>query len=66
MAAPLERPETPLSAIVVGAAIAVILALFVLRLIVGFVITLTKIGIAIAIVVAIVVAMRRLTDGDDD
>ncbi len=65
MAAPLERPKTPLSVIVVGAAIAVLLGLFVLRLIIGLVITLTKIGVAVAIVVAIVVAVRRLSDDDN-
>ena len=62
MAAPLERPKTPLSVVVVGVALAALIGLVLLRWVIGMVITLTKIGIAIAIVVAFITIISRLTD----
>ena len=65
MTAPLERPKTPLSVIVVGSAVAVLVGLVLLRWIMGFVITLTKIGIAVAIIAFIVIAIGRLVNDED-
>lgn len=65
MATPLERPKTPISVIAIGVVVAVLIGLILLRWLIGFVITITKIGIAAAIVIAIVVAITRLIDTDD-
>lgn len=64
MATQLERPKTPLSVVVVGAVIAGLLGLFLLRAVIGFVTTLAKVGIAAAIIVAVVLVISRAT-GDD-
>ncbi len=64
MAAPLERPKTPLSVIVVGSAIAVFLTLFVFKMIIGFALTVTKVAVVIAIIAAVVFAMNRASDGE--
>lgn len=64
MTTDLERPKAPLSFVVVGVAVAALVGLLVLRTIVGFVFTITKIGIAIAIVAAIVMVISRATSDD--
>jgi len=64
MTTPLERPKTPVSVIVVGSAIAVLIGLFVFQMIIGFVITIAKLAIAVAVVAGVVVFMNR-TFGSD-
>jgi hypothetical protein len=65
MATELERPKTPLSMVVIGVVVAAFVGLILLRMIIGFVITVTKIGIAVAVIAAIVVVINRAV-GDDD
>lgn len=64
MAAPLERPKTPLSVIVVGSVIAVVLGLFLFNMIVGFVATVTKLALAVAIIAAVVITLSRASSKD--
>ena len=65
MATPLERPKTPISMIVFGVLGAAIVGLLLLRWVIGMVLTVAKLGIAVAIVVAIIVVIGRLFDSDD-
>lgn len=65
MATELERPKTPLSLVVTGVVVAAFVGLILLRMIIGFVITVTKIGIAVAVIAAVVVVINRAV-GDDD
>lgn len=65
MAASLERPKTPISVIVVGSAIAVLLGLFVLNMIIGFVITVTKLAVVVAIIAGLVFAMNRAASASE-
>jgi hypothetical protein len=64
MTTPLERPKTPVSVIIIGSAIALLIALFVFQMIIGFVITITKLAIAVAVITGVVIVMNRAF-GDD-
>jgi hypothetical protein len=64
MAAPLERPKTPLSVIVVGSVIAVVLGLFLFNMVIGFVATVTKLALAVAIIAAVAITLSRGSSKD--
>jgi hypothetical protein len=66
MAAPVERPATPLGVVVIGAVLVVVVGFIALKIIIGFVITLVKIAIAVGFVVAMVAIANRLFDNSDD
>lgn len=57
--APLERPKTPASVILIGTGLAVLIGLIILKMVIGFVITLAKIAIGVAVITAVVIAVSR-------
>ena len=62
--APLERPKTPASVVLVGSALAVIIGFILLKVVIGFVITVAKVVIGVALIVAVAIAVSRAF-GDD-
>ncbi len=57
--APLERPKTPASMVLVGSVLAVIIGFILLKVVIGFVITVAKLAIGVALIVAVAVAVSR-------
>lgn len=64
MTAPLERPKTPASVAIIGSAVAVIIGFIILKMVIGFVITLAKLVIGVVLIVAVAVAISRAFGGD--
>jgi hypothetical protein len=62
--APVERPKTPASVALIGSALAVLIGFIILRMVIGFVITLTKLAIAVAVIVAVATFVSRALDKD--
>jgi len=62
---PIERPKTPASAVLIGTAIAVLVGLIVLKMVIGFVITLAKLAIGAAVITAVVIGVSRMLGNDD-
>lgn len=65
MTTPIERPKTPISVVLIGTALAVLVALLVLKMVIGFVITLAKLAIGAAVVTAAVIAVSRMMNSSD-
>lgn len=61
---PIERPKTPASVALVGSALAVLIGFIVLKMVIGFVITLAKLAIAVAVVVAVAITVSRALGKD--
>ena len=57
--APIERPKTPAAVVLVGTGLAVLIGLIVLKMVIGFVITLAKVAIAVAVITAVIIAVSR-------
>ncbi len=57
--APLERPKTPASVVLVGSVLAVLIGFILLKMVIGFVITVAKLAIGVALIVAVAVAVSR-------
>lgn len=64
VSAPLERPKTPASVVLIAAAVAVLIGFVVLQMVIGFVITLAKLAIAVAVIVAVATFVSRALDND--
>lgn len=62
--APLERPKTPASVVLIGSVVAVVVGLIILKIAIGFVITLAKVAIGVVVITALVIALGRAF-GDD-
>jgi len=62
--APLERPKTPASVVLIGSAVAVLIGFIILKMVIGFVITLAKLAVAVVIIVAVATFVSRAL-GDD-
>lgn len=61
---PLERPKTPALVVLVGSAIAVLIGFILLKMVIGFVITIAKLVIVVAVIVAVAMTVGRAF-GDD-
>lgn len=62
--APLERPKTPTSVVLIASAVAVVIGFIVLKMVIGFVITMAKLAIAVAVIVAVATFVSRAFDTD--
>jgi len=62
--APLERPKTPASVVIVGSVVAVLIGFIILKMVIGFVITMAKLAIAVAVIVAVATFVSRALDND--
>lgn len=62
--APLERPKTPASVVLIASAVAVVIGFIVLKMVIGFVITMAKLAIAVAVIVAVATFVSRAFDTD--
>lgn len=62
--APIERPKTPASVALIGSAVAVVIGFIILKMVIGFVITLAKLAIAVAVIVAVATFISRALDSD--
>ena len=57
---PLERPKTPASVAIIGSVIVVVVGFIILKMVIGFVITLAKLAFAVAVIVAVAVMLTRV------
>lgn len=62
--APLERPKTPTSVVLIASAVAVVIGFIVLKMVIGFVITMAKLAIAVAVIVAVATFVSRALAND--
>lgn len=60
MTTPLERPKTPASVAIIGSVIVVVVGFIILKMVIGFVITLAKLAFAVAVIVAVAVMLTRV------